>query len=460
MINYDDDLPIHAILLSSSTDLPGQILLESDNPSYDTFTVDASAHQTAYDPELDDVVSEVNTLGNAIGVSKTGELEAVPSTNTLYAGDSSSVVLRIIPLRDYVVVLKTDGIYKIQGVTPDSLVSNPFDLTTKIIGADTAVSLNSGVWMLSNQGVVSISDGGVDAKSIPIDNQLNRLIGSYLDNLIDSSFAVGYESDRKYILSVPESDNPFTEVQYNFNYVTSSWTTWSRNLYTAYVHSNEGKLYIARADEVEKGVSKERKVASYKDYVDEAIANTITLVDERVITLFTVVDVEAGDILYQNSNHFSPILSVNLLTNEVTVQYELSFTTGAVEILKSYECAVTWKQVFADNPAFVRQYSEGLALFKNTRFNVATMSFATDFSQAQSDVEVQGTGNALWGLFGWGDVAWDGTTLPSNIRFLIPQNKQLGSYIIPSLSIKQGYSDFKLQGLAITYFNVSPEVGL
>lgn len=460
VINYDDSLPVHAILLSSTTDLPGQILLEADNPSYDTFTATASAHPGAYDPTLTDLISKVNTTNNAVSISKSGELEAVPATNLLHAGDSSSSVLRLIPLRDYVIVLKTDGIYKIQGLQPSSLVINPFDLTTKIIGADTAVSLNSGVWMLSNQGVVSISDGGVDAKSVPIDDQLNRLIGTFLDNLTVSSFAMGYESDRKYILCVPDSNNPNAEIEYCYNYVTNAWTTWSRNFYAGFIHSHEGRIYVARADVSNTGVSRERKQASYKDYVDEAIANTIISVSGAQITLANVDGVEAGDILYQDSTHFSPILSVDLLTDTVTVQYELSFVAGDVDILNAYECTTTWKQVFADNPAFVRQYSEGVALFKNTRFNVATLSFVTDFSQAEADVPVAGTGNSLWGLFGWGDVPWGGTLFPSKVRFYIPQDKQLGSYLLPTMRIKQGYSDFKFQGLAIAYNPVSEEVGL
>jgi hypothetical protein len=459
VINYDEALPVHAILISTSTDLPGQILLEYDNPSLDTFTITASAHQDAYDPELDDVESKLNTINNGIAISKSGELEAVPGTNLLRAGDSSANIIRIVAQRDYVIILKTDGIYKLQGQDPRGLAVNPFDLTTKIIGADTAVALNSGVWCFSNQGVVAISDGGVDAKSIPIDDQLNRLIGSYLENLQDVAFAVGYESDRKYILSVPTTDNAYTELQHVFNYVTNSWTKWDRRLDFAFIHSNEGKLYISRADPTNNGVSKERKTSTYRDYVDEAILGSIVSVNGDQIELSSIEDVAVGDILFQSNEIFSPILEIDLLTNIVTVQFALDFSVGSVDILKAYDCSVTWKQVFGDNPAFVRQFSEGLALFKNTRFNTATLSFVTDFSQNLDEVEVSGTGNSLWGLFPWGQIPWGGATLPSNIRFFIPQNKQLGSYLIPTLSIRQGYSDFKFQGLSLVYFNISPEVG-
>ncbi len=450
----------HALLLSGTTDLPGQILLEADNPSYETFEITVSAHATAYDPTLTDVESEVNTVINGVYVSKSGELEAVPGTNLLFAGDSSSPVIRVIPLRDYVVVIKSDGIYKIQGSSPSSLVCNPFDLTTKIIGPDTAVSLNSGVWMLSNQGVVSISDGGVDAKSIPIDDQLNEIIGSYQSYVTDLAFAIGYESDRQYVLSMPTANDSSTVLQYVFNYITNSWTTWERNLHAAYIHSTDGKLYISRADATNTGISKERKSGTYQDFVDEAIEITIdTVVSPILLQLSDANSVTVGDILYQDSKTFSPIIAVDPATNLVTVEFALDWITGAASVLTAYECQVTWKQIFGDNPAFVRQFSEGLALFKNTRFNFAELDFVTDFNGSSEPVEVQGTGNGLWGLFGWGEVPWGGTLLPSSIRFYIPQNKQLGSYLIPTLTVRQGYSDFKFQGLSISYYNVSQEVG-
>jgi hypothetical protein len=460
VVNYDNSLPVHALLVSTVNDLPGQILLECDNPSIETFTVTASAHTDAYDPTLSGVVSTINTINNGISVSKSGENEAVPSTNLIRAGDSSGSIYRCIPLRDYVVIIKSDGVYKLQGSSPNGLVCSPWDLTTRIVGADTAVSLNSGVWMLSNQGVVSISDGGVDAKSVPIDDQINTLIGSYLTTLVDLSFAIGYESDRKYILSVPATSGDTTTVkQYVFNYVTNSWTTWSRRLRCGYVHSIEEKLYIGRDDSTEQGVSKERKSGTYQDYVDEGIDLTIdSVISSTVVTVSDLPNVSVGDVLYQNASTFSIITALDFTTNEITVQNGLLWSVGAVQVLKAFSCDVTWKQVFGDNPAFVRQFSEGLALFKNAAFVIATFNFATDFDKSSEPVTIYGAGNGLWGQFSWDVVSWGSPLLPSNIRFLIPQNKQIASYLIPSMNIRQGYSNFKFQGLGVSYSNISFEV--
>lgn len=460
VINYDESLPVHAILTSTTTDLPGQMVLESDIP-FGTFTATINAHATAFDPTLTALSSDLNAVANGVSVSKISELEAVPGANLLTVGDSSSPIYRVLALRDYAVVLKGDGIYKIQGNTPTNLSVTPFDLTAKIIGPDTAVSLNSGVWMLSNQGVVSISDAGLNQISSPIDDTINELIGSILDGLNETAFAVGYESDRKYILSVPATDiDESTSTQHVFNYVTSSWSTWDRNLFYAFVHSDEGKLYISRDDGLDNGVSVERKSATFRDYADEDVAVTIaSLTDTTHVVLSSVADCEVGDILYQSIGVFSPITAIDVETLEVTLQYEMSWTVGAAMILPSIDTEIEWKQVFGDNPAYTRQFPEGLVLFKNARFNEAIMTFATDFSQSREDVTLSGAALGGWGLSPWGSGNWGGTVAPQGLRFYVPANKQYGSYIIPRILIKQAWSGFKLQGISMSWQGISQEVG-
>lgn len=460
VINYDEALPIHAILTSTPDGAPGQFILEADLP-YGTFTATVSAHASAFSPELTNLESDVNGVPNGVIVSKDGELESTPAANLLLVGDSSANILRIIALRDYAIVLKTDGVYKILGSTASSLSPAPFDSTTKIIGPDTAVQLNSGVWMLSNQGVVSIDDAGVNAKSPPIDNILNELVGTELDNINDLGFGVGYESDRKYILSLPaNSTDPNTSTQYVFNYVTNSWTTWDRDLSTAFIHGDEGKLYIGVAGATDGSISKERKTGTYTDYSDEDVSVTISSVTSSTeVVLADVSNVEAGDLLYIDSGTLSPITAVDAGSGAITLQFENSWSTGAATVKKAIRAVVKFKQVFGDNPAFCRQFPEGLALFKDARFNEATLQFATDFSPSLESVDLYGTLLNGWGLFPWGDGPWGGTNYPKALRFLVPADKQLGSYISPRMIIKQAWSTWKFQGMSMMWMGVSAEVG-
>ncbi len=460
VVNYDQSLPVHVILTSTTTDLPGQMTFETDAP-YGSFTITASAHTSAYNPVLTNVPSVANYDNNGVFVSKLNELESVPGANLLRVGDSSSPIYRIIALRDYVVVLKGDGIYKILGTTPSALTVLPFDLTTKIIGPDTAVQLNAGVWMMSNQGVVSIDDAGVNAKSPPIDDSLNELIGSVFTNLNTISFGVGYESDRKYILSTPTTtDDLFTNQQWIYNYVSNSWTKWDRQLHCAFVHGNEGKLYIGRADGAEDGISQERKSGTYTDFSDEDQSSTITsVIDSTHIVLSDVSIVAVGDIIQLSTAVLSTVTAIDVLNNIVTTQYPGAWTTGAVTVIKAIINQITFKQVFGDNPAFVRQFPDGIALFKVTQFNQATLGFETDYSQSTEAVTLVGAFLTGWGLFPWGSGNWGGTQSPTNIRFYIPQDKQLGSYLRPGLTIQQAWSNWAFQGLSISWEAVSSEVG-
>lgn len=443
VINYDNAVPVHVILVSGVDSLPGQMVFEADYPSVgDTFTVNASAHKTAYDPTLNSVSSLINVYNNRISVSKIDQLESVPSLNYYNVGDTSSPIVRVIGMRDYIIILKLDGVYKILGNEPKALQVTTFDLTTNIIGPDTAVKLNSSVWMLSNQGVVSISDAGIDAKSVPIDDQLNYLVANAFDNVTTNSFAIGYESDRKYILSVPSLTSNFCVQQYNFSYITNAWTTWSRSIYFGYINSTSNLIYIARADGNQKGISIERKTYSTSDYVDEGTSVTISAIGAGTITLTDASNVSEGDVITQGTET-TQVVSIN--GNVLTVLDSVGFGVGAASNLAAYPVNITWKQVYSGNPAFQRQYSEGLLLFKQANFNEAAVSFSTDYNTLASTLTLP---------------AQLSPALPSTVRFYMPIDQQMGSYLFPSFFMQQGQCYFIFQGMSISYEDISQEVGL
>lgn len=462
VINYDALVPVHAIFSSVETGLPGQMLLEADLPGPFTFTVQASAHgSTAWSPSISSAVtSDLNVINNGLAVSKIQEQEAVPSVNFYYVGDSSASILRVIALRDYCLVVKTDGVYKIQGSAPNALLVNEFDTTISPIGSDTIVALNSTVWMLSNQGVVAVSDGGSPAISIPVDDQINAILGQCDDNIWDVAFAVGYESDRKYLLGLPTANtDTLSTKQFGFNYITNAWTTLSRNLYGAFVSDSDGKLYIQCDDESNEGISKERKDYAYTDYVDEGTAHTIVSVSGADVVLSSVSLVAPGDLLWQSSSVFARILAVDDATLTVTTEIEDHFTAGACVVLKGYETRAQWKQIAGDNPAFLRQFSEGLILFKFAPFFEAEMTFSTDYSQSEAPITITGSGTSRWGMFRWGSGPWGGSRVPVNRRFYIPADKQLGSYVLVGFNHTCAYSYFKCQGLSISHYAESQEAG-
>lgn len=464
-INYAPGLlpdvsPVYAYLVSGSTDLPGQLLLVSKD--YDTVAVEASLHgDTAWSPTIapaDDAELTSERLPNILMVSKQGQGASVPTANQVTVGDSSSPIVRVLALREYALVMKTDGVYKLTGLSPQTLSADQFDGTTVIVGAETAVVLSNAVWMLSNQGVVSISDTGVQIRSEPIKDIIDDLTGPLLDTTTSVAFAESYETDKKYILAVPETDeDTFCARQLVFNYITNAWFEWNRSVAAMHVAKGEDRLYLGNA--LASTISKERRTGTSADFCDEDLSRTIVSITVDQVVLDSVDGIGEGDIIIQASDQRALVVEVDAVTNTVTVEDDTGIVTGAATIKTSILSRVQWKPVVnGDNPVMARQYSEGALIFRSSRFNFGTIGFFTDADNSIEEVPIDGAASGEWGFFPWGEVPWGGTLRPLALRFLVPQNKQYASQLVPILTIQNALSTWSCQGISISANPISQEV--
>lgn len=450
-----------ATLLSGPNDLPGQILLEEKGVGAASFPIIASAHGSAYSPALPTsgitISSSQDVLKNGLRISKAEQPEACPSVNLTFAGSASAEILRVIPLREYVVILKQDGIFRLTGTSLTTLAIQPFDLTTKLISPESARQLSNEVWGFFDQGVCSISDTGVNVRSRPIETDLRALIGTALATIKTVAFGVAYETDRKYILALPQAEGDEScRQEYVFNTFTNSWVRWTRDASSGYVSSANDSLYLGNGDE--NTVSVERKTDTYTDFVDEAFAVNIVSFSNEAVTLTDAAGISVGDVLYQSSALASVITAVNDVTNVITVQDILTWVAGSASVLVAINCNIQWKPIVAGNPSFVRQYSEGSAIFKRPRFSEAVMSIYTDVSQASEDTTLEGFSIANWGTFAWGTEPWGGISKSASVRFLVPRLKQICAQLTPNLNIKQGYANWALEGISLSFNLVSQEI--
>lgn len=464
-INYAPGLspdvsPVYAYLVSGPTDLPGQILLEGK--SYVSVAIEASAHgDTAWSPSIapaagESLISE--NLPNVLLVSKQSQGTSVPAANQITVGDASSPIIRVLALREYAIVAKSDGIYRVTGLTPATLSASLFDNTTRIVGPDTAVVLANSVWMLSNQGVVAINDTGVEIKSDPIKDIVDRLTGPLLTASRSLAFAEGYETAKKYILAVPEDSNDTScPVQLVFNYITSAWTTWNRDMTCMHVAQNEDRLYIGNADSLT--ISRERNDGTFYDFCDEDLDRTIAAINGDQVTLNSVSGIIEGDILLQGEGIQALVVAIDSDSSTVTVENNSGLEVDDVTVKTSIECRVQWKPVVnGNNPAYARQYSEGAIIFRSTRFNFGEIGFYSDADVSIEYVPIEGQAPGGWGLFPWGDVPWGSDLRSQAIRFYVPQNKQYASQLVPILVIQNALSTWTLQGLSISANMISQEV--
>jgi len=237
---------------------------------------------------------------NRLYYSKTGQPEAVPIVNFLDIGPQDSAILRIVALRDNLIVLKEDGIYLVTGSTAPNFGARLIDGSTDILSPDTAAVLNNRIYCLSSEGVVTITEGGVSIISRPIEDRILNATRSTF-NFEFNAFGVAYESDRSYILWLPtlETDTVATQA-YRFNTFTSTWTRWTVGATCGVVNDEVDRLYIGPSDR--NYIYEERKNGNRTDYSDRNFTIQIpanSIVNGNVITPSSIDNIEKGDVLLQ-----------------------------------------------------------------------------------------------------------------------------------------------------------------
>ncbi len=458
---YTNNSLVYGYLISGPSDLPGQVYFEARN-GINQFSVQASAHGDAWTPDITTAQSSsAESRQNAIIISKVQEPEAVPRVNYLLCGGISTQVLRLIPLRDYVVIIASDGVYRMTGQSFSNFTISPFDLTVQAVSPESAVALGNECWLLASVGAVSISDGGARIRSgLQINDVLQQLIRSAPTSLKKYGFAVAYESDQRFILSLPENEGDTVSLQqYCYNYITEKWTRWTRNATAGYVNKQTG-LYLGNGANA--NIVHERKNGNYTDYADESFVVTIVSSSSLDVVLSDITGITEGDLLWQNQSGiivYSEIAVIDHASNTVTVSDIINWNDGDARIYTAIENIVQWKPVCVGDPMEAKQASEGQFAFREAKFNIANVAFATDISPAFSEVGLFGQPGALWGQFPWGQAPWGGVLRPKSLRFYIPQDKQYCGVIIPKLTIRSGYAQWKLEGGSIVLWDVGFELG-
>mgnify|MGYP000544189637 CR=1 FL=1 len=96
------------------------------------------------------------------------------------------------------------------------------DNTTSLLVPESAVAFNNQVFCFGDQGIIAVSDSGVQILSVPIEDQVLKLSSDNYSNFVDLSFAVGYESSRQYIFfTVTEANDTYCTKAFVYNSLTS-----------------------------------------------------------------------------------------------------------------------------------------------------------------------------------------------------------------------------------------------
>ena len=167
--------------------------------------------------------------------SKTLQPEAVPRLNFQDIGAWREPVLRMVPTRDSLFVLKADGVWRITGESPETLRVEEFDRTIRLIHRRAADVFDNQVWAWTSNGVVAISEAGAQRMSEPAigvalaDSQEN-IITLGLSEPPGGCFIAGCTNQECVLVGVPSSTatgaDDTAEYIYAYEGKTGAWVRW------------------------------------------------------------------------------------------------------------------------------------------------------------------------------------------------------------------------------------------
>lgn len=467
-INRDTGSIIYANYVSGITDTPGQMRFTA-KAFTGTIYVRASATAMAagFAPVLpsafdagDQVFSVADDKPNVLAVSKLGEPEAVPIVNQVTVGSRNKAILRVVPLRDSLIVFKEDGVFKLNGQSPDTMVATILDNTVLIAASDSAVLINNQAYALTNQGVVSASDNAVEIISRRIENVIEPILG--LSTLAAETGAVGYESDRTYRLSTVAPNSTSRSVTYLYNTINDTWTE-SDYLFKAGVVGPGNVLYVISSTGL---LLRERKVGSKYDYCGQNYATTVTSVasDGLSAVVSTAATPKKGWIFVKNGT-VSRVKAVSGSSGAWTLTFYRATNLAAADSTQIYAAVssqVRFAPFHAGKVGLMKQFAQLQIHARQAGVTRLAVEFATQPFPGSEVTEwlasaVNGSSGTGWGLEPWGLFAWgdeDGinnvytTQSAPVIRIWVPKFAQRSAWIQPILTHEEAGEDMQIQALA------------
>lgn len=456
---YSANTAIYAFYPVGYNDLPGLIFLQARSYTVAAFhltSTNGAVYQPAIPTSGSTYISSNDSLPNAVSISQSNEPEAVPLVNQIFIGGGDKPIYRVIALRDSVVVMKQDGVFRITGTTPAQLTVTPFDTTIILIASDSAYTLNNTIFAMTSQMVVSISESGVNIESRNIEGALLQI--TTLTYFPTATFALSYESEREYLLCLPTSNTDQTATQmYVYNWLTQAWTHWLIAPTSGMVSFQpDNKLYLTPSYNSN---FLYQEVKTYNpngfDYGDDRYPVTITGAAGNVVSVNSVTYAQVGQTLSQNF-FASIVTAVDPIGVTVTVTDLFSWANGAATLVQPFQQTVVTTPISANFTHYMKNFSRLIYNFSNANFSSIQASCISDASLYTETWPIKPQINGAWGLFQWGQIPWNGTSLLTQaVATTPPIQKMLAHWVQVGLSLNQALSNFQFLGCSLSYDIVS-----
>ena len=460
---FSGNSSVYAYYQSGYNSLPGQILISERGIGGSTFTA-ASSRPGAFVPDIGTTTatSSSQSAPNEVAICKYLQPESFPIGQTIPVGSKDKSILRIIALRDYVLVFKQDGVFQIVGTDVSSFQEQEVDRTVILQGIETAVALNNKVYLFSNQTVISITfNEGAILKAQPIKKDLLVLSSPLYPAFFTVSYGISYESENEYILGTVTKTTDTTATQYYvYNYLTDNWSTWEFpfTMGTGYVNPTDNKLYFGSSDMGSQFVYQERKNFDETDFADNSYPVNITgssvVGTTYTVNLTSTATTQVGYTLAQSTNKAIVLSVVNSTT--ITVDTNIAWTNGAATVYKPIVIALAFSPEPCGNAGLVKQFKEVHSIFSIADFNKFELGFYTDFNNTVGTTTLMPKSANGWGTGNWGSFPWgSGAPELQVIRGFVPLQQRRGHWLNLTVNYADALTNFALDGFSIFYQNTS-----
>lgn len=467
-INRDTSALVYAKYVSGLTDTPGKMRFQAKGFTGKIYVrASSTTVGDAFSPVLpdsfvsgDQVFSRNDDQPHVFYVSKIGEPEAVPLVNFFPVGARNKSILRIEALRDSVIVLKEDGVFRVNGDAVSNFSVTALDNTIFTLDASSVALLNNQVMTLSNQGVCLISDSSVQVVSRKIEDPIAAVLGS--SSLVGQTGAVAYESERLYLLSTLAPNQATNTVVYGYNYLNDSWVTWDTTFKQGVLGAND-TLYVVTSGNK---INKERKNQTRIDFCGQNHAITVVsvAVDElsAIITITSKVP-EIGDVVVK-SDVFNRVTSVFGAASPYILTFERPTNLLAADsavLYAKYDSTVKMAPFHAGLIGREKQFAQMQVHTRDESITSMDVSFTGAYYGGSEMVTWRrnaigatggGWGSQPWGFFPWGEGDGinntQGTRNAPILRVYVPLFQQRNTFIQALLEHKNAGEAINIQAIA------------
>lgn len=464
-INQDPSNTLwYAYYQTGTNVLPGAIILKARNLQTGAFHL-KSSRTTCWTPSIPSSATTY-TSGNTSSpssfvVSKIAQPESVPIAYMVpvQSGNVSVQLYRALALQDALYLFTNAGIFRVTGSDPSSLQVILFDSSAQLIGLQTPAIVNNSIFYYSSQGICSVSSGGNQILSRNVERDVLQV--SVLSNFTSLAFGCGYESDRKYFLFSPANGSDTLATQaWVYNWLTTSYTLWSRSSSTAIVNPSVDRIFITDSAG---NVFRERKSFTNLDFSDEETAITISSVDttNRTLTLASSLAVNIGDVIQQTvsgTQYSCQVSGNNTTTGVVNVSTATGFAAASATVYRSIPTLIEYAPVTCGMADYLKKFSNWKAVFSNANFSALTVSMNSDLYPTPETAtlvpQISGGWGAESGGFGtapWGVSVLAGQTIPWNPSL----NTAYARWVTIRMALTQAFTSLELDGIMCTFDVIS-----